>query len=169
MTDEGSWQAAYHEAGHMVAAWELGLNVLRATIVPDAEAGYVGRVIVLIEDRVRFADWVESEDAYLYAHMVVSYAGMEAGEKYAGVPLPPMNIDLGFVGPDSDYGQIADVILAIAGSDEQAQLETSERARRQARHLVEVRWSQIETVAETLVNRETLDERECREVLEALL
>ncbi len=168
MSDEGSWQTAYHEAGHIVVAWELGLHVQGATIVPDTEAGYAGRVTVPVEDRVRYADWVD-ENAYLYAHMVMSYAGMEAGEKYAGVSLPGMDIDLGFVGADSDYGQIADVILAIAGPDEQEQLETSEGARRQARFLVETRWSQIGSVAETLVDRETLDERECREVLEALL
>jgi ATP-dependent Zn protease len=41
MTEE-SRQTAYHEAGHMVVAWELGLNVLGATIVPDPEAGYAG-------------------------------------------------------------------------------------------------------------------------------
>ena len=72
--------AAYHEAGHMVVAWEPGMNVLGATIVPDARAGYAGRVMVPVEDRVRYADWVEFESAYLYAHMVMNYAGLEAGE-----------------------------------------------------------------------------------------
>ena len=169
MVDEQGKQTAYHEAGHMVAAWELGLNVLGATIVPDPEAGYAGRVVVPVEDRVRYADWVESEYACLFAHMVMRYAGMEAGEKYAGAPMPEMNIDLGFAGPDSDYGHIADALLSIAGPDEQEQIETSEHARRHAHHLVSSRWSKIEAVAETLMERETLDERECREVLEALL
>ncbi len=167
--EEGSKQTAYHEAGHMVAAWELGLHVLGATIVPDPEEGYAGRVIVPVEDRVRYADWVESESAYLYAHMVMSYAGIEAGEKYAGGPIPELNIDLGFVGPDSDYGNIADALIAIAGPDEQDQVETGESARRHAQFLVSSRWAAIEAVAETLMDRETLDERECREVLEALL
>jgi ATP-dependent Zn protease len=167
--DEESKLTAYHEAGHMVAAWELGLNVLGATIVPDPEAGYAGRVIVPVEDRVRYADWVESEGAYLYAFMVMSYAGIEAGEKYVGAPMPEMNIDLGFVGPDSDYGQIADVLLSIAGPDEKDQIESSELAHRHAQNLVSARWGKIEAVAETLMERETLNERECREVLEALL
>jgi hypothetical protein len=87
MTEE-SMQAAYHEAGHMVAAWELGLNVLGATIIPDPEAGYAGKVWVPVEERVRYADWVD-QHAYLFAHMVVSYAGMEAGERYAGARMPP--------------------------------------------------------------------------------
>jgi ATP-dependent Zn protease len=161
--------AAYHEAGHMVVAWELGLNVLGATIVPDPQAGCAGRVMVPVEDRVRYADWVESESAYLYAHMVMNYAGLEAGEKYVGVPMPELNIDLGFVGPDSDYGGITDALLEIAGPDEQDQLETSGLAQRHAKNLVSSRWSQIEAVAQTLMERETLDERECREVLEGLL
>jgi hypothetical protein len=159
--------AAYHEAGHMVAAWELGLNVLGATIVPDPEAGYAGRVIVPLEDRVRYADWVD-EGAYLYAHMVMQFAGEEAREKHAGDPISEMNIDLGFVGPDSDYGYIADALLAIAGPDEQEQRETGDRARGHARMLVSARWSRIEAVAETLKARETLGTEDCREVLEAL-
>jgi ATP-dependent Zn protease len=164
---EESRQTAHHEAGHMVAAWELGLNVLGATIVPDPEAGYAGWVAVPVEDRVRYADWVESEYAYLYAHMVMRYAGMKAGERYVGAPMPELNIDLGFVGPDSDYGGIADVLLTIAGPDEQEQIEAGELAERHAEVLVSARWSKIEAVAQTLMDRETLDERECREVLEA--
>jgi hypothetical protein len=160
---------AYHEAGHMVVAWDLGLNVLGATIIPDLEAGYAGRVVVPVEDRVRYADWAKSERAYLFAHMVMNYAGMEAGEKYAGAPMPEMNIDLGFVGPDSDYGPITNVVLEIAGPSKEEQLETSERAQQYAELLVSRRWSEIEAVAETLVERERLNERECREVLEALL
>jgi ATP-dependent Zn protease len=166
---EKSRLAAYHEAGHMVVAWELGLNVLGATIVPDPQAGYAGRVIVPVEDRVRYADWVESESAYLFAHMVMSYAGMEAGETYVGAPMPELNIDLDFVGPDSDYNKIADALITIAGPGEDEQIKTGELAELHAKHLVSSRWSQIEAVAQTLMERETLDERECREVLEALL
>ena len=121
---EESKLTAYHEAGHMVVAWELGLNVLGATVVPDPKAGYAGRVAVPVEDRVRYADWVESEQAYLYAHMVVRYAGLQAGEKYVGAPIPEMNIDVGYASPDSDYGRIADALLSIAGPDEQDQLGT---------------------------------------------
>jgi ATP-dependent Zn protease len=164
---EESKLTAYHEAGHMVVAWELGLNVRGATIIPDPEEGYAGRVAVPVEDRVRYADWVESEQAYLYAHMVVRYAGLQAGEKYVGVPIPEMNIDVGYASPDSDIGRIADALLSIAGPEEQDQLETSELARRHAERLVARHWSQIEAVAQTLMDRETLDEGECRQVLES--
>jgi ATP-dependent Zn protease len=150
--DEESKLTAYHEAGYMVVAWELGLNVLGATIIPHPEAGYAGRVAVPVED---------------YAHMVVRYAGLQAGEKYVGVPIPKINIDVGYASPDSDHGRIAEALLSTAGPDEQDQLETIQLARHHAESLVTSHWSQIEAVAQTLMERETLDERECRRVLES--
>ncbi|MEZ5099580.1 MAG: hypothetical protein R3C15_07220 [Thermoleophilia bacterium] len=36
--------AAYHEAGHAVAALEHGHRLVRATVVPNEDEGYVGRV-----------------------------------------------------------------------------------------------------------------------------
>src|SRR5215212_3168703 len=134
--DENSWQTAYHEAGHMVAAWELGLNVLGATIVPDLVAGYAGRVVVPVEDRVRYADWVESEAAYLKAFVIMRYAGMQASEKYVGVSMPAVNIDLGFEGPDSDYRQIISVVMETAGDDEDEKRRTIEGCEWYAERLI---------------------------------
>ena len=44
---------AYHEAGHMVAAWDLGLPVAGASMVPDSES--FGHVWVPFEERVHLA------------------------------------------------------------------------------------------------------------------
>jgi hypothetical protein len=151
----------------MLTAWELGLTVLGATIVPDEDAGTAGSVDTPVEDRVRYADWVEKRD-YLYAHIVMVYAGMEAGEKYVGAPVPKMHIDLGFVSHRSDYGKIAHVLIELAGPEEKDQLELGERARQYAERLVALRWEQIESLAETLVERETLDAMECYQVLSDL-
>ena len=112
---------------------------------------------------VEVAGWVEP------AYDIGGDAGIAAGEKYVGAPLPEMNIDVGFASPDSDYGGITYALLETAGPDEQDQLETSARAQRIAELRVARRWSQIEEVAQALMDRGTLDERECREVLEALL
>ena len=68
-SEEPEKVTAYHEAGLMIAAWELGLTVTGATIVPNAEVGYAAHVGIPVEERVRDADWVD-ENEYLYAHLV---------------------------------------------------------------------------------------------------
>jgi hypothetical protein len=52
--EEAEKGAAYHEAAHMVAAWELGLAVTGATIVPNPAEGYLGCVWVPVEERVLY-------------------------------------------------------------------------------------------------------------------
>jgi len=156
---------AYHEAAHMVVAWELGLSVAGATIVPDPEGYYQARVLVPVEDRVRYADWVD-EHGYLYSHLVVRFAGPAASDKFTGVPTPPEAVDLSLGSPGSDHWSAADFILTLAGETLGEQEEVGSRAERHAANLVRARHSQIEAVAHALMERETLDGAECRQVLE---
>jgi hypothetical protein len=156
---------AYHEAGHMVAAWELGLTVTGATIVPEPDEGYAGRVLIPVEERVRYADWVD-EDGYLYAFLVTHYAGIAASEIYTGAPMSDVEIELALGSYGSDYYIIGDFILAIAGPEEADQVQLDERAQRHAKFLMGTRWERVREVAGVLLERETLDEGECRQVLE---
>jgi hypothetical protein len=156
---------AYHEAAHMCTAWELGLSVTGATIIPDPEKGYAGRVLVPVEDRVRYADWVDERE-YLYCHLVTYCAGVVASEKITGVPLPPEAVRLAAESYGSDHYSVADLLLTLGGPDGSEREEVEERALRRAMNLIRVRWECIETVASVLMQRETLDEAECREVLE---
>lgn len=156
---------AYHEAAHMVAAWELGLSVVGATIVPDPENNYLGHVLAPIEERVRYADWVD-EDEYLYCHLVTRYAGVAASDKYTGVPTPPEAVQHALGSPGSDYWSVGDFVLSLGGSDPNEQEKVDDRARRHATGLVYARHPQIEAVAQVLMERETLDESECRQALE---
>jgi hypothetical protein len=151
----------------MCAAWELGLTVTGATIVPDPDQGYLGRVLCPIEDRVRYATWVD-EDGYLYCHLVVQFAGPAASEKYTGVPTTDqvIRIELDTGGPGNDYIKAADLILSLGGPDESGQAEVGDRALRYAANLIHWRWSRVERVAGALIENETLDEASCREVLE---
>lgn len=155
---------ACHEAGHMVAAWDLGLAVLGASIVPDEETA--GRVICPVETRVRFAIWADEEN-YLYAHLVVRLAGIAAGEKYTGIPTPDeavqLAIDSGGLG--NDYNSAADFILELGGDSEEGQAEIGDRALMHATNLIHARWECVEAVAVALLDREALDEAECRQVL----
>jgi ATP-dependent Zn protease len=165
--EEAENLTAYHEAGHMVAAWELGLTVTGATIVPNPEQGYAGCVWVPVEERIRYADWV-AEDNYLYAHLVTYYAGIVASEIYTGVPMSGAEVEVALASHGNDYFKVGEFILEIAGPDEAEQVELDERAQRHARFLISGRWEHVKKIADVLLKRETLDEGECRQVLQEL-
>ena len=59
------------------------------------------------------------------------------------------------------------VLFEFARVAAQGVLANMPSAQRIAEYRVATRWSQIEEVAQTLMDRETLDERECRRVLES--
>jgi len=148
----------------MVAAWELGLTVTGATIVPNLEEGYAGYVGVPVENRVRYADWVD-ETEYLHAHLVTYYAGIAASERYTGAPMSDSEVGIALGSYGSDYYNVGDIVLALAGPNEVKQVEVSEAAQRAARDLIALMWEQVERIAGVLLERETLDEGECRQVL----
>ncbi len=147
----------------MVAAWELGLTVTEATIVPDPDKGYFGRVWVPFEDRVRYALWAD-EEGYLFAHLVGLLAGKAAGEKFMGDEAAKVEAELGFF--DGDYNAAAFFILSLAGEETDEQQEQERRATWYAQRLIHHRWERVEAVAAELLQRKTLDAGECRQVLE---
>jgi ATP-dependent Zn protease len=155
---------AYHEAGHMIAAWELGLTVTRATIVPDPEEDYEGLVGIPVEERVRHADWVEEE--YLNAHLVTYYAGIATEEIYTNMPMSNAEVRVELKTYGSDYSKVSNFIATIAGPNEAKQVEVHENAKLQARKLIRRRWRRVSKIADVLLERKTLDEGECREILE---
>src|SRR4051794_3913312 len=130
---------AYHEAGHMVAAWELGLAVLGVTIVPNPEEGYGGMVMIPVEDRMRYADWSD-EGEYLYAHLVARWAGIATTEQYTGMPMSEAEVAMALESHGSDHWSLRDYILELGGPDEAGQVEVGESAERHARSLVRVQW-----------------------------
>lgn len=168
MPDNDTVQTAYHEAAHAVVAWDLGLTVLEATIVPDPAEDYAGRILFPLEDRVRYADWVD-EHAYLEAFAIMYLAGPAAGDAFPGEPEPDIDVDLGLPEADSDHGRLANFILELAGPDEERQIEISERLEGIAKGYVGTRLPQIKTVAEALLTHGTLDEHECRKLLSEVL
>jgi hypothetical protein len=132
MAKEVEKDVAHHEAGHMVAAWKLGLTVTGVTLIPDPEEGYVGAVWVPVEERVRYADWVH-ENEYLYAHVVTYYAGIVAGEIYTDTPLPDTAIKLATGSSGSDHYNADDLILSIAGLDRTRRDEVRNAAQQRRR------------------------------------
>jgi ATP-dependent Zn protease len=163
-SEEPEEVTAHHEAGLMIAAWELGLTVTGATIVPNPEEGYAAHVGIPVEERVRYADWVD-EDAYLYAHLVTYYAGIATHENYTGMPMSGAVVEVGLETYGSDYYNVSELILTIAGPDEAKQVEVGENAKRHARNLIKRRWERVSKIAHVLLEREKLDEGACREIL----
>jgi hypothetical protein len=151
----------------MFAAWELGLTVTGATIVPDPEEGYAAHVGIPVEERVRYADWVD-ENEYLYAHLVTYYAGIATHEIYTDMPMSGAVVEMELETYGSDYYNVSDLILTIAGPDEVKQVEVGETAMRHARNLIRGRgrWERVSKIADVLLERETLDEGACRQILE---
>jgi ATP-dependent Zn protease len=158
-------QTAIHEAAHMVVAWEQGLAVTGATIVPAPEEEYRGRVLVPVEERVLRADWAD-EHEYLYAHLVAIYAGIAASEIYTGSLMSQAEVQMALEQYGSDYFRVGDFVLSLGGPEEAGQAALVERARGHARTLVTTQWDRIKRVADVLLERETLDEGGCRRVLE---
>jgi hypothetical protein len=57
-------------------------------------------------------------------------------------------------------------VLAIAGPEAADQIEAHKTARSAAHTLVSTQWERVAAVADVLMERKTLDEGECRSVLE---
>jgi hypothetical protein len=165
-SEEAEKVTAHHEAGHMVVAWELGLAVIGATIVPNPEEGCAGHVKVPIEGRIRYAAWVD-EGEYLRAHVETYYAGVAASELYTGVPMSDAEVQAALESYGSDHYKVGDLVLLIAGPEADDQVELSEAAQRHARNVLYVRWPHVKAIASVLLERKTLDEGECRQVLES--
>jgi hypothetical protein len=66
----------------------------------------------------------------------------------------------------SDYSKVGDFIATIAGPNEAKQVEVDENAKLQARKLIRRRWRRVSKIADVLLERKTLDEGDCREILE---
>ena len=77
-------------------------------------------------------------------------------------------VDVALSSYGTDHHTIADFILELGGPDEASQVEVGEDAQRHARNLVMVRWEHVGELLDVLLERETLDEGECRQVLESL-
>ena len=149
----------------MVAAWDLGLDVVGATIVPDDATDALGSVGIRFDERVRYADWVD-EHGYLYAHLVALYAGIVASEIYTGQTMTDAEVQVEAYSPGSDHYRASYFTLELGGPDMRAQGAVDTDAQRHAANLMHLNWARVKAVADVLMERETLNEAECRQVLE---
>jgi hypothetical protein len=153
----GDLSTAFHEAGHVVAAWSRGLKTHSATIVPTPE--FRGHTLHANPLRGIRLDYDGSARARLRAELaiVVCLAGPEAQRRHSPRSWRAHHGDFDFrkaVDLASSFNSSNEAVhayldwLAIVTSDE-----------------IAARWPQVETIAQALVVRRTLSAVE----VEALL
>jgi hypothetical protein len=139
---------AHHEAGHVVAAVALGIEVESATITPAPADGVAGRVIV--------PDMVDGCGVEHYAdRAAMLWAGPLAAARYQ------RGVD---VGDAEDRAQIRRLAtLATLGDGEVAAFETWTRTR--ATVVIRDRWPAVCAVAAALVDCHELSGEQARRIV----
>jgi hypothetical protein len=158
MSEEKLRLTAYHEAGHAVASWVVGLEMEGASI--EQQESSLGRVT--------FAD-IEAMEVYdelMDRHLVSSYAGVKAVELYTGRPTDPddPNMDPRYQG--SDWDGVMDLTLALGGPEESAQADVQERAEEKAQRILRENWRGVQAVAEALFTHRNLDSADLSRIMD---
>lgn len=138
---------AYHEAGHAVAAFALGIPVKHVSIMPDPKRGSAGHVRL---GKCRSVDAMHKQG-------IVALAGEAAQRRYN-----PRSVRRHHGGGDRQA--VADYAFERTGSGEQATL-LARLWGLQARDLVEKRWGAIHLIATALLRQSTLNAAQVRMVL----
>lgn len=149
-------RTAYHEAGHAVLSYHLGLGSESATIIPTD--GALGSHRGLPPPA-----WVRNVDAagldgrekraWGMDTVVVLFGGSEA-EKSFDPNAPPDEIEAGL---GLDYERIDALLVELAGDDEEEREVLSDYLAGRARRLLGRFWAGVEAVAKALLEAKTLD------------
>jgi hypothetical protein len=157
MRQSAKLSTAFHEAGHAVIAWSLGLKVHSATIVPAP--GIHGGVEHANPLRGIHLDYDGSDRARRRAEIaiIVCLAGPVAQQRYKPRSWRSYH-------GQYDHSQAADLALSLNGSDEATNAHLKYLAI-VARDMVAALWPLIERVAGALIERRTLTAAEIATVL----
>lgn len=150
------WSTAIHEAGHVVAATVIGIQLDLATIRAGSteDAAYLGRTRITRSDD--FYRLIGEDVEFTEKHIIQAWAGTLAEER-AGVHEP---------GDWShDRETVADLAIRISGPDVNGLIE---RLRVEADQLLATHWATVERVAEALVQQESLTSDHLKELLHEL-
>jgi len=144
---------AYHEAGHGVAAYVLGLDITGVTIVPgeDSFRQFLGQAEVPVD----LAQVYDSDrgDEYVKRQLVCYYAGAAAEEHLTGEP-----VDWRPGGPyNSDWQGSAACVVELAGYDEEEQGKVSEAGWMRAQTIMAENWDKVRMLAEALIEHGEMD------------
>jgi hypothetical protein len=153
---------AYHEAGHAVATWRLGLRVATASIEKTEQyLGMVSRTATRLERQVEDSFSPRVVDR-LERLIMIAWAGALAVRR-----LNPRSKWRN--GADSDFEWAGDLFNRICGFDAKAQRLYSGLLWRRTELLIEGNWPLVEHVAGLLLERTNLSGQEVNAAcLEAL-
>jgi hypothetical protein len=153
----GDLPTAFHEAGHVVAAWSRGIKIHNATIVPTPE--FQGLVQHASPLRGLRPDYDTSYRVRRRAEsaIVVSLAGPEAQRRHSPRSWRSHH-------GAADFKRAVDLASRFNGSDEAVNAYLDWLAI-VTRDEVAVLWPQVETVARALVARRTLTAAEVKSLL----
>ncbi len=158
MNQERLRLTAYHEAGHAVVSWVVGLEMEGASIEPQASS--LGRV--------SFADLeaMEAYDEIMLRYLVSSYAGVKAVELCTGRPTAPDDPNTDPRVEGSDWDAIMALTLTLAGPEEREQVAVQQQAEEDAQRILRENWCGIEAVAYALLKHRSLDSADLSRILE---
>jgi ATP-dependent Zn protease len=152
---------AYHEAGHMVAAWRQHLKIRRATIIPAED--YTGRVEHESPLRGIRLDIDGSDRAALKAEkaILICLAGPAAQRRFRRSSWRTHH-------GAGDHEIASDLALRLQGSGKIATAYLGYLQLR-ADSLVESNWNFVELFAQRLLELKTLEYREIRYLIDEFL
>ncbi len=154
----GEKATAFHEAGHAVAAYGLGIKLKKATIVPDLKNEYRGAVETVPPKRFRADyDMTTRKRTIIEKQVMMSFAGGIAAKKYTG--------RFNRFGAGEDHRQAVKLADCVTGSPEETEAYIKWLWIR-TDTFVEVNWKIIELVAAELLAKKTLSYFEIESVIQ---
>jgi hypothetical protein len=162
---------AYHEAGHAVVAWRLGVGIRRASIVPEEQDGSAGHVLnrkLLRQSSydIELADRFSPSRLQAEKRVMVSMAGELAQRRFRQHSVRAYHVS-------SDREHIIDILTRYAacpGPGEPIDITTHYNLLREwTNAMLENDWYLVEAFADALIERRTLSSSEVRETLLAAM
>jgi ATP-dependent Zn protease len=166
---------AYHEAGHAVVAWALGIRFKHVSIIPSEKD--VGRIVMHYSRRWLSGSILPGDRKFSENHIAILFAGREAEEKFTG-----KDASDGFGGDWMAINWNVDMLIDLRDHDLGVQMRPPRKKNvdfllpkeyfpllteqsTKAERLVEKYWPEIVAVADALVDKECLDYRTVLNIL----
>jgi ATP-dependent Zn protease len=141
MAEKGQREAAYHEAGHAVVAWSLGLPVEAVRIGYSKEKGWYGGAEIGTAEHLSLSDQI-----------AVCLAGVETEEVFQYESHENASF--------SDNWKVHELIEANGISDEDQDRALRDEGGSRARTIIETHRSKVDRLVERLVESGSVDASE---------